>query len=168
MGEFDAGLFVWSLLTFAALVALLARFAFRPLQNALNKREQVIRASLDEAHAARDQAREILKANQDQLDAARTEARRIVDEGQRLVTQMNRESQARAKDEADALLTRARGEIERETQRSLGELKDTVAGLSVRIARQVIREGLDEKRHEELADSFIERLKKNYAARQHT
>ncbi len=168
MGEFDPGLFVWALLTFAALVALLARFAFKPLREALSQREAAIRQSLDEARTAREQAQEILKQNQAQLDEARTEARRIIDEGNRLVVEMRREGQTQAKQEADALVDRAKGEIERETQRSLADLKDTVAGLSVRIARQVIREGLDEKRHEELADSFIERLKKNYAARSRT
>ena len=45
------------------------------------------------------------------------------------------------------------------------ELKGAVAGLSVRVARQVLREGLDEARHEELTETFIERLKKSYANR---
>ena len=45
----------------------------------------------------------------------------------------------------------------------MDELKTTVANLSVRIARQVIQEGLDEKRHMELADTFIDRLKRSHA-----
>jgi len=159
---------VWTLLTFAALVALLARFAFKPLREALNQREATIRQSLDEARVAQEQARQIMQQNRAQLDEARVEARRIVDEGNRLVMDMRREAQTQAKTDAAALVARARGEIERETQRSIGELKDTVAGLSVRIARQVIREGLDDARHEELARSFIERLKKSYAARSRT
>jgi F0F1-type ATP synthase membrane subunit b/b' len=40
-----------------------------------------------------------------------------------------------------------------------------VANLSVRVARQVIRGKLDEEQHEQLADDFIDRLKKSHASR---
>ena len=166
MGHGDPGLFIWSVLTFVGLMALLARFAFRPLSVLLQQREDAIRRSLDEAREARDEAKEIADTNAAQLARAQDEARKLIEDGHRAVVEMRREADERAREESDALVARAREEIAEEKQRSLDELKSTVAGLSVRIARQVIREGLDEERHEELADSFIERLKKTHAARQ--
>jgi F0F1-type ATP synthase membrane subunit b/b' len=48
----------------------------------------------------------------------------------------------------------------------MDELKNTVANLSVRVAREVIGESMDETRHRQLADDFIERLKQTRATRQ--
>ena len=44
-------------------------------------------------------------------------------------------------------------------------MRRTVAGLAVRISRQVIKEELNEDRHTQLADDFVERLKKTHANR---
>ncbi len=160
MGHFDAGLFFWALATFAGLMLLLSRFAFRPLRRLLDQREQGIRQAIEEAKQARDEAQTVLEEHQAQLRQARDEARRIVDDGNRMVADKQREAEERAKESADQLIERARDEIERETRKGLDDLKGTLATLSVRISRQVIRENLNEERHEELADQFIERLKK--------
>jgi len=164
--EFDGGLVFWTLVTFACLLALLARFVFKPFRKVLEEREARIRDSLDEAQRAREEAQEILDRNEEQLSQAREEARRIIAEGHRIAADMKDEAGESAKREADRAAEHARAEIDRELQRSLDELKGTVANLSVRIARQVIREKLDDKRHEELANDFIERLKKSHASRQ--
>ncbi len=156
---------MWTLLTFAGLVALLARFAFKPLRAALDKRETAIRESLNAAEKARDEAKALLEDNDAKLNEAREEARHIISEGHKIVTDMKREASERAREEADTIVSQARREIDREVQKSLDDLKSTVAGLSVRISRQVIRGELDEERHEQLADDFIERLKKSHAAR---
>ena len=161
MGHFDAGLFFWSLATFAGLLLLLSRFAFKPMRALLAQREQGIRKTIEEAKHARDEARQLVDAHKAELDAAREEARTIVEQGSRMVIDKQRESEEKAQKHADQLIARAKGEIERETQKGLDDLKSTLATLSIRIARQVIREDLNEQRHEELADQFIERLKKN-------
>jgi len=160
MGNFDPGLFFWSLATFAGLMFLLSKFAFKPLSELLAKREKGIQQAIDEAKEARDSAQKMIQEHQAQLQQARTEARTIIDEGNKMVIEQQKESEARSKEHANQLIDRARGEIERETQKSLDDLKSTLATLSVRIARQVIRENLDDTRHTELADQFIERLKK--------
>jgi F-type H+-transporting ATPase subunit b len=161
----DVGLLFWTLLTFACLFLLLARFAFRPIRDILEKREQAIRGSLEKADQARREAERILVKNDEQLSEARTEARKIIDEGHRIVADMTREAHREARREADEMVDEARAEIDRQLQRSLDELKGTVASLSVRIARQVIQEGIDDKRHAQLADDLIERLKEVHARR---
>ncbi len=161
--HFDLGLFVWTLITFALLGVLLARFAFNPLRAALDAREAGLRQILADAEKARADAQSLLTQHEAALRAARDEARRIIGEGQQAVTDMKRQSQERARADAEALVAQARTEIDRELQKSLDQLKGTVAGLSVRIARQVIKHGLDEQRHAELADEFIERLKQSHA-----
>ncbi len=160
MGDFDPGLFFWALATFAGLMFLLSKFAFKPLRGLLDQREKTIQKSIDEAKEARDSAQKMIEEHRAQLQQARSEARAIIDDGNKMVVAHQKEAEARSKEQADQLIERARGEIERETQKGLDDLKNTLATLSVRIARQVIRENLDDERHTELADQFIKRLKK--------
>ena len=49
----DPGLFIWTILTFLVLVALLARFAWRPLLDALERRQETIARALEDAQRAR-------------------------------------------------------------------------------------------------------------------
>ncbi len=161
--DFDAGLLFWAIVTFALLFLLLSRFAFKPLGDLLARREQTLHDSLESAERARQAAEALLGQNDERLAAAREEARKVVNEGHRIVADMKREAQSHSKEEADAIVKQARTEIDFELQRSLDELKSTVANLSVRISRQVLKEDLNEERHEALADEFIERLKKSHA-----
>lgn len=161
MGHFDIGLFCWALATFAGLMLLLSRFAFKPLRDILKKREDTIRRAIDEANAARDEARRILDQQQQEIATARLQTIKSIEEGHRIVADIKKEAEAAGREQTAAILESARTEIDRETRRSLDDLKSTVASLSIRITRQIIRENLDEKRHEELADQFIERLKTN-------
>jgi len=49
----DPGLFIWTIVTFLVLLALLAKFAWRPLLQALESRQERIRKSLEDAERAR-------------------------------------------------------------------------------------------------------------------
>ena len=49
----DPGLYIWTILTFLILVALLAKFAWKPLLQALDDRQQSIRKALDDARKAK-------------------------------------------------------------------------------------------------------------------
>lgn len=161
MGHFDPGLFLWALATFAGLMLLLSRFAFKPLREMLQRREETIREAIQQAETARLEALQLLEQQQAGMAEARQQAREAIEEGHRIVAGIKQEAAEAGRQQTELLLERARTEIENETRKSLDDLKGTVAALSVRIARQIIRETLDEKRHEELADQFIERLKKN-------
>ncbi len=155
----DTGLAVWTLITFAGLMAVLARYAFRPLRDVLAAREATIRHALERAEQARLEAEQSMSANRRQADQAREETRRIIAEGHRVVSEMKREAQQRSREEASFLVSQARAEIEREVQRGLDNLKGTVVDLSVRIARQVIKGELDDSRHRALAEDLVERIK---------
>jgi F-type H+-transporting ATPase subunit b len=155
----DLGLFLWTLVTFGLLLALLGRFAFKPLRAVLAERERLIRESLDRAQRARDEAEQIRQQGAAQLAEAREAAQRVIDEGRRIGAGLQAEARQEARQEAEALLAQARGEIEREVQRSLDELRGTVANLSVRIAREFVRENVDEVRHRQMVDEFVERVK---------
>ncbi len=162
MGNVDAGLFVWTLITFGVLLLVLSRFAFKPLARLLAEREQTIRNSLDEARKSREEAQAVRAENQQALAQVREEANRVMLEGSRVVERMKREAAEGARREAEEALRQARADIDRDVRKSLDELKATVVGLSLRISRQVIGEELNEERHRRLAEDFVERLKASH------
>lgn len=164
--SFDPGLMIWTLVTFGGLMFVLARFAFRPLGDLLKQREETIKSSLDRAEKLKQEASELMSRNEEQLGHAREEARKIISEGQRIVADMKKEAEERARKEADLILDRARSDADREFSESLDELRGVVANLSVRISRQVIREELDEEKHKRLADDLIDRLRKSNVGKQ--
>ena len=165
MGEIDWGLQLWTGITFIGLFLVLARFVFGPLQKVLEGRENRIRQSLEKAEEAKIGAERLLAENEKKLGEARAETRKMIDEGHNIVAKMRREAEGKAKEDADKMITQAKAEIDQELQRGLEELKGTVANLSVRVSRQVLNEELNEQRHTQLVDDFIERLKKSHASK---
>lgn len=160
--KFDPGLFLWTLLTFGLVLAVLARFAFRPLRDALQAREQAIRDSVSRAEASAAEAARLREQGQAQLQEAQAEARRLIDEGRRLALGIQEEARSGARQEAEAIVARAREEIDREVRKSMDDMRETVANISVGVARQIIRTEIDAKRHEEVVDYLIARLKEDH------
>ena len=74
----EPGLYIWTILTFLVLVALLAKFAWRPLLRALEERQASIRASLDEARQAREELKRVQSDAERLLADARVEAGQII------------------------------------------------------------------------------------------
>ncbi len=156
----DPGLVVWTLITFAGLLLVLSRVAFKPLQKILSERERLIEESLRKAAEAAEEVERIRRRNEEAMGAARAEAARILEESRHLAAEARQESLREARREAEAILAEARNEMDREIRRGLDELKQTVANLSVRVAQEVIREEMNPERHEALVKDFVERLKR--------
>src|SRR5437870_2416424 len=74
----DPGLYIWTIVTFLVLVALLAKFAWRPLLKALAERQASIRQSLDDARAARQELERLNAESAKILAAARGEAEAMI------------------------------------------------------------------------------------------
>jgi F-type H+-transporting ATPase subunit b len=162
-GEVDVvpdnfGLQVWVILTFLVMLALLAKLAFKPIAEALDRRSQTIRQSIEEAERQRAEAKKLLEDYQKQLAAARAEAGKIIEEARALGENVRKEALEKANAEASALIQRAREEIQRQKEKGIEELKDTVASLSVQVAARVIEKELNEAAHRQLVENLIQEL----------
>jgi F-type H+-transporting ATPase subunit b len=79
----------------------------------------------------------------------------LLDESRVLSEKVRKEMVDKANAEAAALLQRAQEEINRQKEKGVQELKDTVAGLSVQIASRVIEREVNEATHRQLVDKLI-------------
>ena len=67
----EPGLFIWTIITFLVLLAVLAKFVWKPLIEALNRREEKIRKSLEDADKAQDRMEQIQKEAEEVMAKAR-------------------------------------------------------------------------------------------------
>jgi F-type H+-transporting ATPase subunit b len=156
----DWGLQIWTLVTFLVLLVLLSKFAFKPIAQALDRRGEAIKKSIEEAEKQRAEAKKLMDDYQKQLAEARNEAKKIMDEGKALGENVRKEVVEKANAEATALMQRAQEEIQRQKEKGVQELKDTVASLSVQIASKVIEKEVNEATHRQLVENLIKDLAK--------
>jgi len=155
MFELHSGLIWWTLINFAVLLVLLKKFAWRPILDALQKREEGIRSSLEQAEAARDEAARSKEECQALVDQGRREAQTIVEDARKRAGQEQTTILQQARDEADALLERAQQDIRREHDQALESLRAEVANLSIMVAGKVIGKSLDRESHQQLIDEAM-------------
>ena len=97
MFEINPGLIIWTLATFGVLFLILAKFAWKPLLQALNEREGKIRSALEQADRAREEAARLLKQNEAAMARAEEEHQRMVREGRALAEKLKAEIVAKAR-----------------------------------------------------------------------
>ena len=153
----DPGLYIWTIATFLILVALLGKFAWRPLLEALDRREETIRKSLEEARAARQEMERVRVESGEVLAAARVEADAIVSRTRADAARLSEELRQKARADAENILRNAERQIEAETARALQAIRHEAADLSVAIASKIIRRNLSREDNERLiAETFKE------------
>lgn len=159
--DIDAGLFWWELIAFIAFVYILGKFAWRPMLNALQERENSIRDSLDAAENAMKKAEKISKENEAALREAEIMAQKIRKEAVEEAELLRADRLEKAKKEADELVEHARSTIEQEKKRALLELRKEVADLAIKAASTIIDAELDAEKNRKLVDNFLKDLSKN-------
>ncbi|MEE8137708.1 MAG: F0F1 ATP synthase subunit B [Thermoanaerobaculia bacterium] len=156
----DLGNVVWTLVIFGLVLWVLGRYAWGPLLEGLQKREQFIRDSLEAAKRDRDEAEIRLKGYTEKLTAARAEATGIVDEGRRDAGVVKRRIEEEARQAADEMVARAKREIDLAKQTAIVELYATSASLATDIASRIVRRELRVEDHERLLRESIDALRK--------
>lgn len=160
--EFSLGLFFWQAVLFLALVFLLRKFAWKPILDSVNDREEGIKNALDSAEKAKLEMENLQADNQKLLKEARAERETMLKEARDIKNKMIEEAKDQAKEEANKLIQQAQASIETEKKAAIAELKSQVANLSIDIAEKVVREELSNKdKQMKLVESMLGEAKLN-------
>jgi F-type H+-transporting ATPase subunit b len=157
----NPGLIVWTIVSFILLVLVLRRLAWKPILEALHKREESIRNTLDRAEQARAEAANLLEENRKQLERAEEEGRRILTESRKFGEKLKEEIVESANQQSRRMVDQAKQEIERDKDAALAQLRSEVASLAISAAEKILDETLDENRHRKIVDSYLKELPKN-------
>lgn len=160
--EFSVGLFFWQTVLFLALLFLLRKYAWKPILNAVNDREEGIKKALDSAENAKLEMENLQADNQKLLNEARAERETMLKEARDIKNKMIEEAKDQAKIEANKMITQAQASIKTEKKAAIAELKSQVADLSIEIAEKVVRGELsDKKKQVKLVESMLGDAKLN-------
>jgi len=154
----DPGLFIWTILTFLVLVTLLARFAWRPLLQALDSRQELIRKSLDDAQQAKQELERLQHESAQIIRQARIDAEGVVAQSRSDAAKLREEMRQKAKAEADGILRNAERQIQLETQRALQQIRQEAVDLSVMIASKILRRNLTKEDNEKLIEEALKHV----------
>ncbi len=145
INEFSLGLFVWQTILFILLILLLKKFAWKPILNAVNEREEGIKNALAEADKARQEMQNINADNERILKEARTERDGMLKEARDIKNNLIEEAKEEAKTQANKLIEQAKTSIQSEKLAAISDLKNQVAELSMNIAEKVVKDELSNK-----------------------
>ena len=157
----EPGLIIWTIIIFLILLFILKKYAWKPLLNSLNNREQGIKDTIDRAEKLREESEKLHEENKKRLAEADTQSRKIISEGKEFAEKLKSELVAKTNEETLRMIQKAKQEIEREKLSAIEELKDEIGNLAVQAASKIIDENLDEAKQKKIIDSFIKQIPKN-------
>ena len=149
------------ILNFLVLLAILAKFAYKPLLKAMDDRRNRIINDLDSAEQTRLDAEALKEQYAEQLAGARQEATEIVNKANQIAQNLHDELVEQARVEQEALLANAKERIEQEKQQALLDIRSEVIKLSTLIAGKIVNQKLnsanDQKLVADIADDVLDK-----------
>jgi F-type H+-transporting ATPase subunit b len=156
--QLDPGLFIWTIVTFLVLLGLLAKFAWRPLLDALETRQNAIKKSLDDAQQATKELERLNLESAQIISRARVDAETIVSQSRADGERLREEIKQKARAEADHIVKNAERQIQLETSRALEQIRREAVDLSVMIASKIIQRNLSKEDNERLIDEALKQV----------
>ena len=140
--EFSFGLIFWMTVSFLTVLFILKKFAWKPILSALSERERTIADALSEAKKAREEMAAMNARNEDLMREAREQREVLLKDARDIRDKEIALAKTKAKTEADALLNRARLDIQNEKNAAITEMKNQVAELSILVAERILKDKL--------------------------
>lgn len=158
INDFSFGLFFWQALVLVVLILLLRKFAWKPILDSLNNREEGIRSALASAEKAKIDMQNLQADNEKLLNEARAQRDTMLKEAREIKEKIVNEATTEAQEKADKIVANAQVTIEHDKNAAMVELKNQVATLSIEIAEKVIREQLSttERQHKLVEDMLAD------------
>ena len=154
----NVGLTIWTIVIFLLLVLILGKFAWGPILTSAKAREDRIQQALDEAAKRQAEAVTLLEQHRAQLADARRQAQEIVNEGKSAGDRVRRDIEEKARAEGQALVERAKAEIEREKDAALDEIRKESVDLALAAAARLMSEKLDPEKDRRLVVGYLDEM----------
>lgn len=147
------------ILNFLVLLAILAKFAYKPLLNVMEERRNRIANDLDSAEKTRLEAESLKAEYTKQLADARQQATEIVEKANKIAQNLHDEMVEQARVEKEEMMASAKERIEQEKQQAMLDIRSEVIALSTMIAGKIVDQKLNSAEDQKLvaaaADSVL-------------
>jgi F-type H+-transporting ATPase subunit b len=163
--EWKADLAIYTFLVFLVLLAILTKFAWKPINQALEAREHRIADHIAAAERQNAEAKAMLAEYERKLAAAQDQVRAILDEARKDAEHAHQELLAHARSEAQAEMDRAKREIDTAKGQALKELAEKSTDLAIGLAGRIVSRELQNVDHARLVQEAIAGLPSGDASR---
>jgi len=153
--EFRSDLAIWSLAVFLLLLGLLGKFAWKPIMDGLDKREQGIEHQIAETKKANEEAKRMLVSYERRLAEASDEVRGMLEEARRDSEATKQAIVAEARKAADDEQARAKHEIGLARDEALSSIALKAGDLAVEVAGKFLREKIGKEDHSRLVRDSV-------------
>ncbi|MFM2214280.1 MAG: synthase subunit [Bacteroidota bacterium] len=144
-GQFSLGLFIMQIILFVGLIFLLKKFAWKPILDAVNEREEGIKNALQSAEHAKKEMQNLKSDNEKLIAEARLERDAMMKEAREIKDKMINDAKTEAQVAGQKMIEQAKASIESEKNAALAELKSQVSSLSLEIAEKLLKDELSNK-----------------------
>ena len=152
------GLMIWTIVCFLLALFVLKRYAFGPIQKAIDDRRDRIRESIEEADRARAEARSLLEEHRKLIAQAKSEAEEILAETRRTADAQRERMRVETEEDRARRLEETKRQIDQATQQALVQIRREVADLSLLAAEKVTRKSLTDADKQRLIDEALSEI----------
>ncbi len=145
INDFSLGLFFWHTIIFVGLILLLKKFAWKPILDAVNEREEGIKNALLSAKNAKQEMQNLKSDNEKLIAEARLERDAMMKEAREIKDKMINDAKTEAQAQGLKMIEQAKAAIQSEKNAAMADLKNQVATLSIEIAEKVLKSELSDK-----------------------
>lgn len=147
--------FIPMLVAFIILWIVLAKFGWPKFEGMLQKRENMIKSSLEKSEEARRESERLLAEYREQLESAKSQAQQILVNAQKSGDALEKEITEKARVEADAMIEKAKVAIEAEKRAAIKDLQNSMADTSIAVASRLIGEDFSDEEHRKLIERYV-------------
>jgi F-type H+-transporting ATPase subunit b len=158
--EFSPDLAIFTFLVFVGLLAVLTKFAWKPIMAGLEKREKTISDQVDGAQRMYDEAKQNLAEYEQKLAAVTQQASDILAEARKDALAAKDRILAEAAAEAEQQRQRAVADIRAAKDAAVRELAQKSADAAVGLAGKIVGRSLKDADHQNLINESIDRFVK--------
>lgn len=156
--EINIGVIFATLINFLILLLILKFLFFKKVKEIVNKREQYIKDSIQQADDAVENAKRLSIENESMIKNIRIESKKITESEKRKAEILYDEIIKEAKDEALLIKERAIVEINRQKEKAEYSLRKQSVELAIDLAKKILEKEVNEELNKQLIDEFISEI----------
>ncbi|MBE9482869.1 MAG: F0F1 ATP synthase subunit B [Chloroflexi bacterium] len=143
------------IVNFAILFGLLYLVAYKPLMRIFDERSRRVKESIEQTEDIKKQAARAEEDSKKRIEEAGREGQVMIAKALSDGEEVRRQAREGAGLEAEAIIARARAEIQRERDGIIDELHSQFADLTIMAAGKIIDRSLDKEEHRQLIDNVL-------------
>lgn len=150
-------LLVAFVVNFIILFGLLSIVLYKPVLKMLDERQAKIKESMEQAEQIKQQTVSAEEEIREHLNSARKEGQNIIAQAEEIGLRLKNEAKDEARKEAEALISKAQAEMQRQRDKDISELREQFADIAISAAEKVINTSLDKEKHHKLIDETLDK-----------